>query len=303
MGLFEKIKQGLQKTRGGILSQIDNMLSAFTKIDDELFEELEEMLISADIGAVTSAKICENLKQRVKKERVEEPDKVYELLKKTVSEMLGGENSVKLDTKPSIVLVIGVNGVGKTTTIGKLANLYKLNGKKVLLSAADTFRAGAIEQLKIWANRCDVDIIHQEEGSDPAAVVFDSINAAKKRESDIIICDTAGRLHNKKHLMDELAKINRIIDRELPCVDKEILLVIDATTGQNAINQAREFKNTTGLTGIAITKLDGTAKGGMVISIKEELGVPVKYVGIGEKIDDLLEFDPDFYTNALFMES
>ncbi len=303
MGLFEKIKKGLQKTRSGIISQIDNMLSAFTKIDDDLFEELEEMLISADIGATTSAKICENLRQRVKKERVEAPDKVFELLKATVAEMLKGENKVKLDTKPSIMLVIGVNGVGKTTTIGKLANLYKLNGKKVLLSAADTFRAGAIEQLQIWADKSDVDIIRQEEGSDPAAVVFDSISAAKKRNTDIIICDTAGRLHNKKHLMDELAKINRIIDRELPYADKEIILVIDATTGQNAVNQAREFKNTTGLTGIAVTKLDGTAKGGIVLSIKEELAVPVKYVGVGEKIDDLLEFDPDFYTNALFMDN
>ncbi len=302
MGLFSKIKQGLQKTRGGIVGQIDNMLSAFTKIDDELFEELEEMLICADMGAATSAKICENLRQRVKKEREENPEKVRELLKQTVAELLSSDSTVNLNTKPSIVLVIGVNGVGKTTTIGKLANLYKLNGKKVLLSAADTFRAGAIEQLQIWADRCGVDIIRQEEGSDPAAVVFDSISAAKKRDTDIIICDTAGRLHNKKNLMDELSKINRIIDRELPEADKEILLVLDATTGQNAVSQAREFKNATGLTGIAITKLDGTAKGGIVVSIKEELGVPVKYVGVGERIDDLLEFDPDFYVNALFME-
>lgn len=302
MGLFDKIKNGLKKTRNGVTGQINNMLGSFTNIDEELFEELEELLICADVGAATSAKICEKLKQRVKQEREEDPSKVFELLKDVIREMLKCENQVKLNTKPSIVLVIGVNGVGKTTTIGKLANLYKLSGKNVLLSAADTFRAGAIEQLQIWAKRCGVDIIRQEEGSDPAAVVFDSISAAKSRNTDIIICDTAGRLHNKKHLMDELAKINRIIDRELPNADKEILLVLDASTGQNAINQAKEFKNTTGITGIIITKLDGTAKGGIVLAIKEELGVPVKYVGVGEKIDDLITFDPDFYTNAMFME-
>ncbi len=303
MGLFDKIKNGLKKTRSGVAGQINNMLGSFTNIDEDLFEELEEMLICADIGAKTSAKICEKLREKVKQEREEDPNKVFELLKEVVSDMLRCNSEVKLNTKPSIVLVIGVNGVGKTTTIGKLANLYKLSGKNVLLSAADTFRAGAIEQLQIWAKRCNVDIIKQEEGSDPAAVVFDSISAAKSRNTDVIICDTAGRLHNKKHLMDELAKINRIIDRELPNADKEILLVLDATTGQNAINQAKEFKNTTGITGVAITKLDGTAKGGIVLAIKEELGVPVKYVGVGEKIDDLINFDPDFYTNALFMES
>lgn len=303
MGLFDKIKNGLKKTRSGVAGQINNMLGSFTNIDEELFEELEEMLICADIGAKTSAKICEKLRERVKQEREEDPSKVFELLKDVVSKMLSCDSEVKLNTKPSIMLVIGVNGVGKTTTIGKLANLYKLSGKNVLLSAADTFRAGAIQQLQIWAKRCDVDIIKQEEGSDPAAVVFDSISAAKSRGTDIIICDTAGRLHNKKHLMDELAKINRIIDRELPNADKEILLVLDATTGQNAINQAKEFKNTTGITGVAITKLDGTAKGGIVLAIKEELGVPVKYVGVGEKIDDLINFDPGFYTNALFMEN
>lgn len=303
MGLFDKIKNGLKKTRSGVAGQINNMLGSFTNIDEELFEELEEMLICADIGAKTSAKICEKLRERVKQEREEDPSKVFELLKEVVCEMLSCDSEVKLNTKPSIMLVIGVNGVGKTTTIGKLANLYKLIGKNVLLSAADTFRAGAIEQLQIWAKRCNVDIIKQEEGSDPAAVVFDSISAAKSRGTDIIICDTAGRLHNKKHLMDELAKINRIIDRELPNADKEILLVLDATTGQNAINQAKEFKNTTGITGVAITKLDGTAKGGIVLAIKEELNVPVKYVGVGEKIDDLINFDPGFYTNALFMEN
>lgn len=300
MGLFAKIKEGLKKTRDSVVGQIDSMLKSFTKIDEELFEELEELLVMGDVGINTSQKICENLRKKVKKEGVTDPMEVHRLLQEIVAEMLEGGQELNINTKPSIILVIGVNGVGKTTTIGKLANNLRSDGKKVVLSAADTFRAAAIDQLEIWADRSKCDIIKQNEGSDPAAVVFDSIRAAKARNADVIICDTAGRLHNKKHLMDELAKIGRIIDRELPDADKEVLLVLDATTGQNAVNQAREFKNATGITGIVLTKLDGTAKGGVVLSIKEELDVPVKYIGVGEQIDDLQSFDPQSFAKALF---
>lgn len=300
MGLFAKIKEGLKKTRDNVVGQIDSMLKSFTKIDEELFEELEELLVMGDVGIATSQKICEELRKKVKKEGVTNPNEVHRLLEEIVAEMLEGGQELNINTKPSVILVIGVNGVGKTTTIGKLANNLREDGKKVLLSAADTFRAAAIDQLEVWADRSGCDIIKQNEGSDPAAVVFDSIHAAKKRKADVIIADTAGRLHNKKHLMDELSKISRIIDRELPDADKEVLLVLDATTGQNAVNQAREFKNAAGITGIVLTKLDGTAKGGVVLSIKEELDVPVKYIGVGEQIDDLQPFNPQEFARALF---
>lgn len=300
MGLFAKIKEGLKKTRESVVGQIDTMLKSFTKIDEELFEELEELLIMGDVGVATSEKICEELRKRVKKEGATDPSEVHRLLEQTVSEMLEGGQELDISTRPSIILVIGVNGVGKTTTIGKLADSLRRDGKKVLLSAADTFRAAAVEQLEIWAQRSRCDIVKQKEGADPAAVVYDSIQAGKARGMDVIIVDTAGRLHNKKHLMDELAKINRIIDRELPDAAKEVLLVLDATTGQNAVNQAREFKKAADITGIVLTKLDGTAKGGIVLSIKEELDVPVKYIGVGEQIDDLQPFDPDAFARALF---
>jgi len=300
MGFFDKIKSGLKKTREGVVKQIDNLFKSFTKVDEELFEELEEILVMGDVGIHTAEKICEELRKKVKKEKVTSGEEVRALLEQTVSEMLQGGQELVLNTKPSIILVIGVNGVGKTTTIGKMAANFTREGKKVVLAAADTFRAGAIDQLAIWAERANCDIVKHAEGSDPAAVVFDSISAAKARGADIIIVDTAGRLHNKKHLMDELAKIGRIIDRELPDTDKEVLLVLDATTGQNAVNQAREFKNTAGLTGIVLTKLDGTARGGVVLAIKEDLGVPVKYIGVGEQIDDLQVFDPDAFSKALF---
>ena len=300
MGLFAKIKEGLKKTRDSVVGQIDTMLKSFTKIDEELFEELEELLVMGDVGIATSQKICEELRKRVKKQGVTNPKDVHDLLEEIIAEMLEGGQELNISTKPSIILVIGVNGVGKTTTIGKLANDLRRKHKKVLLSAADTFRAAAIEQLEVWAERSKCDIIKQKEGSDPAAVVFDSIQAAKARKADVIICDTAGRLHNKKHLMDELNKISRIIDRELPDADKEVLLVLDATTGQNAVNQAREFKNAAGITGIVLTKLDGTAKGGVVLAIKEELDVPVKYIGVGEQIDDLQPFDPAEFAKAMF---
>ena len=276
------------------------MLKSFTKIDEELFEELEELLVMGDVGIHTSQRITQLLRERVKKEGVTDPGEIHRLLSEIVAELLTGGEQLKLDTRPSIILVIGVNGVGKTTTIGKLANNLRQDGKKVMLAAADTFRAAAIDQLEIWAQRSGCEIVKQKEGSDPAAVVFDAISSAKARNADVIICDTAGRLHNKKHLMDELAKIGRIIDRELPDADKEILLVLDATTGQNAVNQAREFKNAAGITGIVLTKLDGTAKGGVVLSIKEELDVPVKFIGVGEQIDDLQPFNAQDFAKALF---
>lgn len=303
MGFFNKIKEGLKKTRDAVIGQIDSMLKSFTKIDDELFEELEELLVMGDVGVPTAEKICEELKKRVKKEGIKNPNEIHRLLEETVSDMLRGGEELDLSTTPSIILVIGVNGVGKTTTIGKLANHLTKQGKKVILAAGDTFRAAAIEQLEIWADRSHCEIIKQNEGSDPAAVIYDAISAAKARHADVIICDTAGRLHNKKPLMDELAKINRIIDRELPDASKEKLLVLDATTGQNAVNQAEQFSLATGITGIVLTKLDGTAKGGVVLAIKEELGIPVKYIGVGEQIDDLQPFDAEDFARALFAQN
>lgn len=303
MGFFNKIKEGLKKTRDAVIGQIDSMLKSFTKIDDELFEELEELLVMGDVGVPTAEKICEELKKRVKKEGIKNPNEIHRLLEETVSDMLRGGEELDLSTTPSIILVIGVNGVGKTTTIGKLAKHLTKQGKKVILAAGDTFRAAAIEQLEIWADRSHCEIIKQNEGSDPAAVIYDAISAAKARHADVIICDTAGRLHNKKPLMDELAKINRIIDRELPDASKEKLLVLDATTGQNAVNQAEQFSLATGITGIVLTKLDGTAKGGVVLAIKEGLGIPVKYIGVGEQIDDLQPFDADDFAKALFAQN
>ena len=300
MGLFSKFKEGLRKTKKNIVGQIDSMLKSFTKIEEDLFLELEELLILGDVGMKTAQKICENLKVEVKNQGITDPEKIYDLLEQTVAKLLEGDEALKLTTKPSIILVIGVNGVGKTTTIGKLAAQLKADGKKVILGAADTFRAAAIDQLEIWAERAGVDIVKQNEGSDPAAVVFDTISAAKARDCDVIICDTAGRLHNKKHLMDELSKIRRVIARELPEADTEFLLVVDATTGQNALNQAREFKSSTDLTGIVLTKLDGTARGGVVLALKDELGVPVKFIGVGEQIDDLQPFDAQNFAAALF---
>lgn len=303
MGFFNKIKEGLKKTRDAVIGQIDSMLKSFTKIDDELFEELEELLVMGDVGVPTAEKICEELKKKVKKDGIKNPNEIHRLLEETVSDMLRGGEELDLSTTPSIILVIGVNGVGKTTTIGKLANHLTKQGKKVILAAGDTFRAAAIEQLEIWADRSHCEIIKQNEGSDPAAVIYDAISAAKARHADVIICDTAGRLHNKKPLMDELAKINRIIDRELPDASKEKLLVLDATTGQNAVNQAEQFSLATGITGIVLTKLDGTAKGGVVLAIKEGLGIPVKYIGVGEQIDDLQPFDAEDFAKALFAQN
>ena len=300
MSFFEKIRDGLRKTRDAIFGRIDTMLKSFTKIDDELFEELEELLVMADVGVYTAEKICDELRNRVKQEGITEPKEINRLLAEVISEMLKGGQELKIDTKPSVILVIGVNGVGKTTTIGKMAANFVRQGKKVTLAAADTFRAAAIDQLQIWADRAGADIVKQGEGADPAAVVFDSIASAKAKGSDIIIVDTAGRLHNKKNLMAELEKINRIINRELPDADKEVLLVLDATTGQNAVNQTKEFKNAAGITGIVLTKLDGTAKGGVILAIKEELNVPVKYIGVGEQIDDLQPFEPNEFARALF---
>ena len=300
MGLFKKIKEGLKKTRDSVVGQIDSMLKSFTKIDEELFEELTELLVMGDVGVTTAEQITDELRDRVKKDGIKDPAEIKHLLEEVVADMLRGDEELKINTKPSIILVIGVNGVGKTTTIGKLANNLRKQGKSVLLAAADTFRAAAIEQLEVWADRSGCDIVKQNEGSDPAAVIFDAISAAKARNTDVIICDTAGRLHNKKHLMDELAKIGRVIDRELPDADKEFLLVLDATTGQNAVNQAEQFSKATGITGIVLTKLDGTAKGGVVLAIKNGLGIPVKYIGVGEQIDDLQEFVPEDFSKALF---
>lgn len=302
MGFFQKIAAGLKKTRESMGQKMDALFGAFTKIDEALFEELEELLILSDVGAATSAEICEKLRARVKQEGATDAGRVRELLRDVIAEMLEGGEALHIDTKPSVILVIGVNGVGKTTTIGKLAANLRADGKKVILAAADTFRAAAIEQLEIWAGRADVELVKHGEGADPAAVVFDAIAAGKARGADVILCDTAGRLHNKKNLMDELAKISRVISREAPDCDTEVLLVLDATTGQNALNQARQFREAAGITGIILTKLDGTARGGVVIGIKAELGVPVKYIGVGEQIDDLRPFDARGFADALFKE-
>lgn len=299
MGLFSKISQGLKKTSDAFSNAVNSIVGSFTKIDDDLFEELTEALIMADTGVATAEKICDELKKKVKLERVTDPAMIKDMLKDTIAELLSVDNSLHLDTKPSLILMIGVNGVGKTTTIGKLAHRLKDEGKTVMLGAADTFRAAAAEQLTIWAERADVPIVKHGEGSDPAAVVFDTIASAKAHGSDVIICDTAGRLHNKKNLMDELNKISRIISREMPDCNVETLLVLDATTGQNAVNQAREFKDAAGISGIVLTKLDGTARGGVVLAITEELGLPVKLIGVGEQMDDLQDFSPRDFADAL----
>lgn len=303
MGFFDKLKNGLTKTRELIAKQVNNVFSVFVKVDDELFENLEEALIMADIGVETSTYIIEKLRDNVKHKHITDGNLVKEELKSIISEILSAlDTTVNTSTTPSVILVIGVNGVGKTTSIGKIASHYKSMGKKVLLAAADTFRAAAIDQLDIWAQRSGCDIIKHQENSDPAAVVFDACTAAKARGADILICDTAGRLHNKKNLMAELAKINRVIERELPDSARETLLVLDATTGQNAVSQAKLFSEAADITGIILTKLDGTAKGGIVISIAKEQNVPVKFVGVGEGIDDLQEFNSDDFAKAIFEE-
>lgn len=300
MGLFSKLKEGLKKTKESFVGKVEQLMNSFTKIDEDFFDELEETLILSDIGAVTSANICEKLRAEVKRTGTTNPTEVKQLLKNIIAEMLTGGNELDLSSKPAVILVIGVNGAGKTTTIGKLSANLKAEGKKVLVAAADTFRAAAIEQLNVWTDRAGVDIIRHSEGSDPAAVVFDACKAAAARNADVLIIDTAGRLHNKKNLMDELKKISRIITQQLPDTQPETLLVLDATTGQNAVNQAKLFKEVAEITGIVLTKLDGTAKGGIIIPIKDELGIPVKLVGVGEKIDDLQPFVPEDYVNALF---
>ena len=301
MGFFDKLKDGLMKTRKSITEKIDQVLVSFGKVDEELFDELEEILITSDIGIDTTLKIIASLKEKVRERKIIDAMKVKDLLKEELKEILeSGDNSLKLDTKPSVIIVIGVNGVGKTTSIGKIANYYKSQGKKVLLAAGDTFRAAAIDQLEIWADRVGVEIIEQKEGSDPAAVVFDAAQAAKSRKADLLICDTAGRLHTKKNLMEELKKVSRVLDRELPGADRETLLVLDATTGQNAISQAKTFRETADITGIVLTKLDGTAKGGIVIAIKSELDIPVKLIGVGEQLDDLQKFNASEFVEALF---
>ncbi len=300
MGFFEKIRDGLKKTRDNISGQITQMVNSFTKIDEELFEELEELLVMGDVGVETSVFITGELRKKIKEKGITDPAQIMAELQETVQELLSGDDALHLSTRPSVILVIGVNGVGKTTTIGKLAARLKAEGKSVILGAADTFRAAAIEQLEVWAQRAEVPLIKHGEGADPAAVVFDTISAAKARGCDVVICDTAGRLHNKKNLMDELAKISRIIDRELPGCDRETLLVLDAATGQNAVNQAREFQSAAGITGIVLTKLDGTPKGGVVLPIKKDLGLSVKFIGVGEQVDDLQPFDAAAFTSALF---
>ena len=300
MGIFKKINFGLRKTRNNVSGAIDNVLDSYTSIDQELFDELEEALVMGDVGVTTASEITLRLNDIVRKKNIKNPADVKAEIKDIVAEMLEGGEDMGLITIPSVILVIGVNGVGKTTTIGKLAARYKAEGKSVILAAADTFRAAAIDQLDVWAERAGVDIVKHKEGADPAAVIFDTISAAKARGTEIIICDTAGRLHNKKNLMDELGKIYRVIDRELPYSDREVLLVLDATTGQNAVNQAREFAKIAEITGIILTKLDGTARGGVVLSIKNDLKVPVKFIGVGEGIDDLQPFNPKAFAEGLF---
>ena len=300
MGIFSKINFGLSKTRNKMAGAIDSLFADGGEITDDLYAELEEILVMGDVGMVTAVEITERLKKRVSEKRLRGADAVKNEIKEIVAELLEGGEDMGLVTVPSVVLVIGVNGVGKTTTIGKLAAMYKAEGKRVILGAADTFRAAAIDQLGVWAGRAGVELVKHSEGADPAAVVFDTVNAAKARDCDIVIIDTAGRLHNKKNLMDELAKIYRVIDRELPYSDREVLLVLDATTGQNAVNQAREFMHVAEITGIVLTKLDGTARGGVVLAIKNELGIPVKFVGVGEQMDDLQPFDPHAFAEGLF---
>ena len=300
MGFFNKLKSGLAKTKSAILGKIDGLFRMFTKVDEELFEELEELLISADIGVNTTMELLDGLREWALENKVKEPMQLREQLIATLTDMVGEHEPLKLDSKPSVILVIGVNGVGKTTSIGKMSAELKSQGKKVVVAAADTFRAAAAEQLAVWCERAKVDIIRQDAGADPASVVFDAISAAKSRGADVLIVDTAGRLHNKKNLMDELAKIDRVINRELPEASRETLLVLDATTGQNAILQAKEFRDSANISGLILTKLDGTAKGGIVLSIKKELGIPVKFIGVGEGIDDMKPFSGKEFTTALF---
>lgn len=300
MGFFEKLKSGLQKTKSALFGKIDNLLKSFVRIDEDFLDELEELLITADVGVETTEEILDTLREKIRDGRIKEPDDVRAALREIVRSLIGEHEPLNLTTTPSVILVIGVNGVGKTTSIGKISSALKQEGKKVVVAAADTFRAAATEQLAVWCERSGVDLIKQGQGADPAAVVFDAIQAVKSRHADVLLVDTAGRLHNKKNLMDELAKINRVICRELPDSAKETLLVLDATTGQNAVNQAKEFKNAAEITGLVLTKLDGTAKGGIVLSIRRELGIPVKFIGVGEQIDDMRPFDADAFTDALF---
>lgn len=302
MGFFDKLKEGLTKTKNAIFNQVNDIFRSFVKVDEEMLEELEEILIAADVGFAATEEIIDTLRERIKDERISEPEDAKKALMEILVDMIGEGEPLELDTKPAVILVIGVNGVGKTTSVAKIANCLKNDGKKVLLCAADTFRAGAIEQLQIWGDRAGIEVIKHNEGSDPAAVVFDAARAAKAKGVDVLIVDTAGRLHNKKNLMNELAKIDRVIERELPGSAKETLLVLDAVTGQNAVNQAIEFKNASDITGIVLTKLDGTAKGGIAFSIKKVLGIPVKYIGVGEKLDDLQNFSARDFVNALFEE-
>ena len=301
VNLFERLKQGLTKAKQGITDKIDDVLKSYTKVDEELLEELEEILITADVGVNTTMDIIDKLRDKIKENKITEPSGVKAELKNIIEEILTNENStLNVEKSPTIILMVGVNGVGKTTTIGKLANRYKQEGKKILLAAGDTFRAAAIEQLEVWAGRSNVDIIKHQEGADPGAVVFDAIKAAKARKVDLLICDTAGRLHNKANLMNELGKVFKIVDREFPEANKEVLLVVDATTGQNAVVQAKTFKDVADITGIVLTKLDGTAKGGVVLAVKSEVDVPVKLIGVGEKVEDLQDFDAKAFSEALF---
>ena len=300
MAFLDKLKAGLAKTKNALFGQIDSVLKAFVKVDEDLLEELEELLIMADVGVNATEDIIQELRERIKDGRLKEKEDVTSALKEILSDMIGEGGTLRLDTTPSVILVIGVNGAGKTTSIGKISNILKNQGKKVVVAAADTFRAAAIDQLAVWCERADVTLVRQNEGSDPAAVVFDAASYVKTHGADVLIIDTAGRLHNKKNLMNELEKIDRVISRELPDACRENLLVLDATTGQNAILQAKEFKTATNITGLTLNKLDGTAKGGIVISIKKELDIPVKFVGVGEKIDDMKEFDTAEFVEALF---
>ncbi|WP_148556299.1 signal recognition particle-docking protein FtsY [Terrisporobacter glycolicus] len=301
ISLFERLKQGLSKAKQGITDRVDQVLKSYTKVDDELLEEIEEILITADVGVDTTMNIIEKLTDAIKTKKITDPQDVKGELRLIIEEILTNENStLDVSHKPTIILMVGVNGVGKTTTIGKLASRYKKEGKKVLIAAGDTFRAAAIDQLEVWAKRSDVDIIKHQEGADPGAVIFDSIKAAKARDIDLLICDTAGRLHNKANLMNELSKVFKIVDREYPEAKKEVLLVVDATTGQNAVSQAKSFKQVCDITGLVLTKLDGTAKGGVVLAVKSEVDVPVKLIGVGEKMEDLQDFDAKAFSEALF---
>ncbi len=300
MGFFDKLKEGLTKTKNAFFGQVNDVIKSFRRVDEDLLEELEELMICADMGAETAENIVEELRERIREDKLTDAEEVKSALKEILQGLIGEGEPLKLETTPSVILVIGVNGVGKTTSIGKIAAHLKSEGKHVLVAAADTFRAAAIDQLAVWCDRAGVDLIRQSEGSDPAAVVFDAAAAAKKRGADVLIIDTAGRLHNKKNLMDELAKIDRVIARELPDVSRETLLVLDSTTGQNAVMQAKEFMNAASITGLILTKLDGTAKGGAIFSIKNMLGIPVKFIGVGEKMDDMQPFNAEMFVNALF---